>query len=267
MLRFVLWIVVAALVVLGSLWIFQRRLIYLPTQGVPPVDEQLPGWEEVAFETSDGLRLHGWYSPPSEDAPVVVVFNGNAGNRAGRVALGAGLAGEGFGVLLFDYRGYGDNPGHPTAAGLARDARAAVQWVTQRAAAHDLVYFGESLGAAVAIELAVAEPPTALVLRSPFTSLADIAGVHYPLLPVRALLRDEFPSLDRIGGLRTATLVIAGSADSIVPVDQSRAIFAAAPEPKDLKIIAGADHNDLALVAGPEVIEAVARFVGETGSG
>ncbi len=98
--------------------------------------------------------------------------------------------------------------------------------------AHDLVYFGESLGAAVAIELAVADPPTALVLRSPFTSLADIADVHYPFLPARALLRDEFPSLDRIGGLTTATLVIAGSEDSIVPIDQSRAIFAAAPEPE-----------------------------------
>ncbi|GBE23257.1 MAG TPA: alpha/beta hydrolase [Actinobacteria bacterium] len=266
MLRFVLGVVLAVLVVLGGLWLFQRRLIYFPTWAVPPVSERLPGWEEASFETADGLTLHGWFTPPSKHAPVVVVFNGNAGNRADRAPLGAGLAAEGFGVLLFDYRGYGDNLGHPTAAGLALDARAAVQWVRQRAPRNDLVYFGESLGAAVATELAVSLPPAALVLRSPFTSLADLAAVHYPLLPARILLRDEYPTLDRIGAVATATLVIGGAVDSIVPIDQSRAIFEAAPHPKELVIVPGADHNDLPLVAGPKVIEATARFITEAGS-
>jgi fermentation-respiration switch protein FrsA (DUF1100 family) len=266
MLRFLFGIFVAMLVVLGALWLFQRRLIYFPAPGVPPVDERLPGWEEAAFETTDGLILHGWFTSPPEDAPVVVVFNGNAGNRAGRAPLGVGLAAEGFGVLLFDYRGYGDNPGHPTAAGLALDARAAVQWTRQRAPGHDLVYFGESLGAAVATELALTDPPGALVLRSPFTSLADLAAVHYPLLPARALLRDEYPSLDRIGGVTSAILVIVGAEDSIVPIDQSRSIFEAAPHPKELVVVAGADHNDFVLVAGSEVIEPTARFIVATGS-
>ncbi|NIA26041.1 MAG: alpha/beta fold hydrolase [Gammaproteobacteria bacterium] len=253
-------------VVLGGLWLFQGRLIYFPTRGVPPVSERLHAWEEVAFETTDGLTLHGWFTPPLKHAPVVVVFNGNAGNRAGRAPLGARLAAEGFGVLLFDYRGYGDNLGHPTAAGLALDARAAVQWVRQRTPGNDLVYFGESLGAAVATELALAFPPTALVMRSPFTSLADLAAVHYPLLPARILLRDGYPSLDRIGDVATATLVIGGAEDSIVPLDQSRAIFEAAPHPKELVIVSGADHNDLLLVAGPKVIEATVRFITEAGS-
>jgi len=262
MLRFVFGIFIAMLVVLGGLWVFQRRLIYFPTRGVPPVNEQIPGWEEAAFETTDGLTLHGWFTPPPEDAPVVVVFNGNAGNRAGRARLGVDLATEGFGALLFDYRGYGDNAGRPTEAGLALDARAVVAWVQQRAPGHALVYFGESLGAAVAIELAVADPPAALILRSPFTSLADLAAVHYPLLP-RVLLRDEYPSLDRIGRVASPTLVIGGVKDSIVPIEQSRAIFEAAPHPRELLIVVGADHNDLALVAGSEVIEATARFITE----
>jgi fermentation-respiration switch protein FrsA (DUF1100 family) len=267
MLRFLLGIVVALLVVVGGFWLLQRRLIYFPARGVPPVEERLPGWEEAAFETTDGLTLHGWFTAPLQDSPVVVVFSGNAGNRADRAPLGSGLSGKGFGVLLFDYRGYGDNPGHPTAARLALDARAAVEWVRQRAPEHDLVYFGESLGAAVAIELALSDPPVALVLRSPFTSLADLAAVHYPLLPVRVLLRDEYPSLDRIGGVVTATLVIGGAEDSIVPVDQSRAIFEAAPHPKELMMVAGADHNDLPLVSGPEMIEPAVRFIREHAPG
>ncbi len=260
MLRFLIGLVVVLLVVVGVIWLFQRRMIYFPTRSVPPVEEALPGWEEAAFATSDGLTLHGWFAPPPEGAPVVVVFPGNAINRAARAPLGAALSAEGFGVLLVDYRGYGDNPGHPTEAGLARDARAAVQWVRQRARDHPLVYFGESLGSAVATGLAVEDPPLALVLRSPFTSLPDLADVHSPL-PVRGLLRDRYPSIDRIGGVATATLVIGGSEDSIVPIEQSRALFEAAPSPKELVIVSGADHNDFELVTGPEVIEATVRFI------
>ncbi|MDR9452030.1 MAG: alpha/beta hydrolase, partial [Acidimicrobiia bacterium] len=79
MLRFLSGIVVAMLVVVGAIWLLQRRLIYFPAGEVPPVGEQLPGWEEASFETSDGLTLHGWYTPPPEGEPVVVVFTGNAG--------------------------------------------------------------------------------------------------------------------------------------------------------------------------------------------
>jgi fermentation-respiration switch protein FrsA (DUF1100 family) len=259
-LRLLIGVAVTMVVLVGGLWLFQRRLIYFPTANVPPVERVLPGWENAAFETSDGLLLNGWFTAPSEGVPVVVVFTGNAGNRSDRASLGRGLANEGLGVMLFDYRGYGDNPGHPSDAGLARDARAAVEWSRLRAPGHEMVYFGESLGAAVAIELALAEPPAALVLRSPFSSLADLAALHSPL-PVRGFLRDRYPSLDRVDSLSTSTLVIAGDSDSIVPINQSRAIYEAAPFPKELVIIAGADHNDLPLVSGPQVIEAVSRFV------
>lgn len=264
--RVLVGVLAALLIVAAMIWLLQRRMIYFPTDGVPPVGEALPGWQEATITTPDGLALYGWFSPSPDDAPVVIVFNGNAGNRSYRAPLGSGLASEGFGVLLLDYRGYGDNPGHPTAEGLALDARAAVDWVRRQAPEHELVYFGESLGAAVAIELALAEPPAALVLRSPFTSLAAMADLHFPL-PVRWLLRDQYPSIDRIGGIGTATLVIAGTDDSIVPIEQSRAIFEAAPDPKDLVMVAGADHNDFALTAGPEVIERTARFIDEFGSG
>jgi len=260
MFRLLLGLTVTLVVLVGGLWLLQRRLIYFPTGNVPPVEDILPGWEDATFETSDGLELSGWFMAPFEEAPVVVVFTGNAGNRSDRASLGRNLVKEGFGVLLFDYRGYGENPGHPSDTGLARDGRAAVEWTRQRAPGHALVYFGESLGAAVAIEMALAQPPAALVLRSPFSSLADLAALHSPV-PVRGLLRDNYPSLDRVGRLTTSILVIAGDSDSVVPIDQSRAIYEAAPFPKELVIIAGADHNDVPLVSGEQVIAAVTRFV------
>ncbi|MDH3249515.1 MAG: alpha/beta hydrolase, partial [Acidimicrobiia bacterium] len=119
---------------------------------------------------------------------------------------------------------------------------------------------GESLGAAVAIGLAAEQPPAALVLRSPFTSLVDVARVHYTL-PLGWLIRDHFPSESTIEGLDVPTLVVAGSADTIVPVSQSRRIHAAAPEPKELVIVEEAGHNDFALLAGAELIESVTYFV------
>ena len=242
---------------------FQRRLLYIPGSSVPPVEEVLAGWSEATLVTTDGLELGAWYSPPEPDEPVVVVFNGNAGSRVDRAELGSRLESQGFGVLLVDYRGYGGNPGAPSEDGLALDARAADRWVRNEADGHRVVFFGESLGAAVAIEVAVAHPPDALILRSPFTSLADVVRHHYRVAPPPFLLRDRYPSDERIGDVGVPILVIAGSEDSIVPSSQSQELYETAREPKELVVIDGADHNDAELVAGREVVEAVDRFVGE----
>ena len=258
MLRIGLGIVAVLVVVVGGLWLGQRRLIYLPTGAVSPVPA---GWEVVTMTTGDDLTLRGWLRPPHDDAAVVIVFNGNAGNRSDRVVLGAGLAAHGLGVLLMDYRGYGGNPGSPTEEGLTLDARAARRWVAERLPDHPVVYFGESLGAAVAVGLAVDQPPAALVLRSPFTSLGDAAALHYPFLPVRLLLWDDFTVAERMSNVTAPTLVIAGESDSIIPLRQSRAVHAAAAGPKELLVIDGADHNDLALTAGPQLVAATARFI------
>jgi fermentation-respiration switch protein FrsA (DUF1100 family) len=256
-------VLTVVLVAAVGLWAAQRRLIYFPDGRAPSLSVMGSGWEEIAYQTTDGLTLRAWYQVPEPNQPVVVVFNGNAGNRADRAPLGSGLAAAGLGVLLTDYRGYGGNPGHPTEDGLARDARAAVAFLREQSAGIPLVYFGESLGSAVAIELASVDPPVALVLRSPFTSLTAVGRVHYPWLPVDGLLKDQYPSDERIESVRVPTLVIAGDADSIVPISQSREIFEAAPGPKRLMVISGADHNDPILVSGPDVIDQIAAFVAQ----
>ena len=140
----------------------------------------------------------------------------------------------GLSVLLFDYRGYGGNPGRPSEDGLAADARAAQAWLAAQPDVDPdrIAYFGESLGAAVAVGLAVQRPPAALVLRSPFTSLADVGAVHYPWLPVRRLLLDRYPSIERIASVHAPVLVIAGDRDDIVPAALSKRLYDAAAEPK-----------------------------------
>lgn len=245
------------------LWITQRRLIYLPlNQRVPPAESVLPRAEEVEFETEDGLSLGAWFVPGSRDT-AVLVFNGNAGHRAHRAPLAEALSNEGFSVLLLDYRGYGGNPGSPSEAGLASDARAARAWLEARPDVDRIAYFGESLGGAVAVGLAMEEAPEALILRSPFTSLADVGRVHYPYLPVRLLLWDRYQAIDGVGELEVPTLVIAGERDGIVPVEQSRAVYEAAREPKRLVVIPGADHNDHDLLAGERLVEEIVAFLEE----
>jgi fermentation-respiration switch protein FrsA (DUF1100 family) len=199
---------------------------------------------------------------PSADR-TIVVFNGNAGSRAHRAILAASFSERGFATLLVDYRGYGGNPGLPSERGLYRDARAALKYLASRGDVNmaRVVFFGESLGAAVAVELATEFQPSALILRSPFSSMTRIGAHHYPLLPVRQFLRDRYPSIDRIGRITCPLLVIAGDDDRIVPLEDTQRLFDAAHEPKQLVVIEGADHNDEELMWGPRVVGAIARFL------
>ena len=248
--------------VVALIAVAQRRLIYFPAIAVPSLaDAGLDGGEAITFATSDGLRLGAWWIPASGPPArvTVVVFNGNAGNRAYRVPLAASLRRHGVQVLLTDYRGYGGNPGAPTEQGLADDARAALRYLDSRPDVDRarLVYFGESLGSAVALRLAVEHPPAALILRSPFTSLTDIGRHHYPWLPVRLLLRDRFASLERAPQLRSPVLVIGGTRDTIVPIEDTRRLYAAIPPPKTLLELPQADHNDDELLAGDEMMRSI----------
>jgi uncharacterized protein len=272
--RWVLVVLVLLVVVLAVLWSVQRRLIYFPAREAPVA---VAGARDVALETSDGLRLSAWLLAPPTPAPesaaartgpadpvAVLVTPGNAGNRADRLPLAAALVDAGLTVLLLDYRGYGGNPGSPSEEGLARDARAGWNYLTGHGFPPErIILFGESLGAAVATRLATdlaGPPPRGLVLRSPFVSLAAVGREHYPFLPVRALLRDRYEVADRVGRVRVPTIVVYGTADTVVPAAQSRSVAGAAANLADVVAVDGADHNDLVLGAGPAAIAAVVRL-------
>jgi uncharacterized protein len=247
--------------VIAIAWTQQRKLLYFPDgdPGPPP-----PPWETVSILTESGLDLAAWYRPSlSASSPLVVLLPGNGGSRAGRLGVGDALAAHDLAVLLVDYRGYGGNPGQPSERGLADDARSAARLAAELAIGRPIVYLGESLGAAVATGLATEIPPAALVLASPFTTLADVGRFHYPwVLPM--LMRDRFPSLHRFqsGALQgIPILVVAGTADRVVPVAQSRAIAEAAGA--ELYEVEGADHNEPPIRSDSAVIARIARFVEE----
>lgn len=253
-------VVVLVAVVVALAWVFQRRLIYLPF-GAPdgPAGEYLDGGRDVVLHTDDGLELIAWWAPAT-GAPkgrTVLVAPGNGGSRVLRVPLARALAAEGFDVLLVEYRGYGGNPGSPTEEGLAADVGAAYRYlVDERGVPPDrLVLFGESLGGAPLTRLATERPVGGLVLRSPFTSLADVGVRAYPFLPVRVLLRDRFPLLEHVRSVRAPVAVVAGAADEIVPVEQSRAVAEAAGA--SYVELPGVRHNDPELNSGPAVVAAV----------
>ncbi len=246
------------MVVVVVLWSAQRRLTYFPAGTPPPVAQVLPGGTEVVVTTDDDLDLRAWWVPGGTTA--VMVLPGNGGNRAGRAALATALGDLGLSVLLVDYRGYGGNPGMPSQEGLLIDARAAAEWLDARQDVEDLVYFGESLGSAVAVGVARRHTPAALILRSPFTSLVDVARTHYGPVP-RWLLRDRYPTHEWIDSVSVPLLVVASRADEIVPYVLSQRLFEAAKEPKTLTTVPRAGHNDADLLDGEVLVEAVATFL------
>ena len=262
-------VVLVAGVGLTAVWALQRQLIYFPdASDVPPAGEVLPGARDVTLETADGLELGAWYLPADagrDTGMAVLMAPGNGGNRAGRVDLARRLGDRGLSMLLVDYRGYGGNPGSPSEDGLAADADAAVRALIELGHPLDrTIFFGESLGTGVVAGLQQRHRPAGIVLRSPFTDLADVGRHHYPWLPVRTLLRDRFPVLDPIAASDVPVTVIYGDRDGVVPTELSSRVANSAPSLVERVVLEGADHND-AVMFGRRVADAVDRLAREVG--
>ena len=189
----------------------------------------------------------------------MLLCHGNGGNIGDRVHHAKLLSDAGFDLLLFDYRGYGRSSGKPSERGTYRDGHAAREELIRRAGGGRVLYVGESLGGAVALELALAHPPDGLVLQSTFTSVRDMAREHYAFIP-RPLVPDLYPSRDLIRGLEAPLLAIHGERDEIVPPAHGRALYEAAPEPKQLELLPGVGHNDLISLAGPAYARTIAEW-------
>lgn len=250
--------------VVALLWALQRQLIYFPDSTPPPAAaDVIAGARDVTLRTSDGLELGAWFVPadPTEDIGMaVLVAPGNGGNRAGRAGLAEELSDRGLAVLLMDYRGYGGNPGSPSEDGLAADADAAAAALEELGYSWDrTIYFGESLGSGVVAALQARHPAAGIVLRSPFTALADVGAHHYPWLPVRALIRDRFPVVDHLAGSNAPVTVIYGLDDSVVPSELSARVADRAPFLAERVVLANADHNE-PVMFGSRVADAVERL-------
>ena len=264
------------LALVATVWFGQRSQIYHPDRSpVPPAADVLPGARDVTFTTSDDVTLGAWYMPPSGTcSAAVLVAHGNGGNRAGRAVLAQAIHDRGFGVLLMDYRGYGGNPGQPSEAGLAHDARAARTFLLDEAGItpEELIYLGESIGTGVVSRLAVEHPPAAMVLRSPMTSFPAVVQSLYGV-PVSWILRDRYPVREDVERGTVPLAVVYGSGDTLVPASQSREVVQTAlgsgVEVVEVEV-PGADHNDPVLAEGEQLMDAlvaVARLAGVAGCG
>lgn len=269
-LKAIVVVVIAILLLTAYLYVTQRSQLYFPWPEA--IREVPPRVEPMELATDDRLDLAAWFVPAAGDhrqpGPAVLVCNGNAGSRAHRLPLAQALSERGHHVLLFDYRGYAGNPGSPSEEGLRTDARAAARALADRPEVDPdrIAYFGESLGAAVCTGLATERPPAALILRSPFPSVLDMARQHYPYLPAaEALIWDTWPLERQLAGqVRAPLLVLVGERDEIVPPTLSRRVYeAAGSEPKRFVEIPAAHHNDPALLDGDELLAEVAAFLGD----
>ena len=241
----------------------EDRFIFFPSQELIGTPSELGMEYQDVYFTSDENRLHGWFIPGQGDV-TWLWMHGNGGNISHRLENIAMLNDRlGIAILIFDYRGYGQSEGKPSEKGTYRDAESALAYLRNLPGVDRdrIVLFGRSLGGAVAVELATRERVAGLILESPFTSIPALAKRAYPFLPVGPLLRTRYDSLSKIGRVSTPLLVLHSREDEIVPYEQGRKLFEAAPDPKTFHTIEGSGHNETYLRGGEGYWQALQDFM------
>ena len=255
-------VIIAVLAVLSSMRqsIIDRFVYYPMAYPEGEWDAQAEaGAQDVWLTTEDGIRLNAWWFAKPEGSLVTLFLHGNAGNVTHRIDHAHAIQRAGSAVLVVDYRGYGKSKGHPNEHGLYLDADAAYRELIKRGyPPARIIVHGESLGCAVAAELASRKPSAGLILESPLASLSKMAGAVLPLLG--PLLAHGFETEKKISGVHVPVLIIHGDADEVVPFGQGQAVFRHANEPKKFWRVPGAHHNDLLYVAGQDYVPRLSNF-------
>jgi fermentation-respiration switch protein FrsA (DUF1100 family) len=245
--------------------IFENRFIFFPsTYPDGPYDtwSAILRPEEHTFSSEDGPVLHAWFVKADTPLATILFFHGNAGNLSHRGEVLRRLQAGGFDIFIFDYRGYGKSEGSPNESGVYRDGRAAIRYLSSLPGVDTsrILYFGSSLGGAIAIDVATERHPAGLVLESTFSSAPDVARKAYPFLPIAFLLHSRFDSESKIGAIGCPLLSFHGTNDTVIPIELGRKLFQAAREPKQFYEVPRAGHNDLFLVAGQDFVDQVRSF-------
>ena len=257
--------------------LLERQLVYIPSRlpaDAPPPPLEHGRVEDVTLEAADGVRLHAWYVAsrrPARPTPVLLHFHGNAGNILDRAEHADAFAARGLDVLLLSYRGYGKSGGTPSETGLYRDADAAYDYLVEVRGVppERIVAYGQSLGSAVAVDLAARRPAGGLIVESGFTSAPELGRRLYPFLPefVFRWMAHRFASVEKIARVRAPVLVVHGLQDEIVPVEMGRRLYETARAPKEWYELPGAGHNDTWSVGGDAYYERLATFARRVAGG
>ncbi len=247
-------LIVFVVVVAVSVRLMENSLIYFPSKY--PTGRWDAGFyglhvEDVYLSTGDGVRIHGWFVPMEGATHTILLFHGNGGNLTDRLEKLALLRSLGANVFIIDYRGYGRSEGRPHEAGLYADADAAYAWLRDEkgVAPESIVVLGESLGGAVAVDLASRERVGGAILESTFTSAKDMARKALPFIPPVLYLKSRLDSLGKIASVDAPLLIIHGTRDTTVPLEHAHRLYEKAAQPKALVEMPGAGHNDIFVVA------------------
>ncbi len=252
----------------------EKSFIYYPSREIGPMPERV---QDVWLKTTDGVQVNGWFVSAETNTTVTVLFcHGNAGNISHRLEKLSILRELGVNVFIFDYRGYGRSEGSPGERGTYLDAQAAYEYLvgTDRRAvrpeggapggralpAQEIVVYGESLGAAVAVELATHNHVVGVIIEEPFTSAVDVGQKMFPYLPVRLIARNRYDTHSKIGRINAPLLILHSRDDEFFPIQHAERLLAAAGEPKWLVELRGG-HNDAFLVSAETYRAALKEFL------
>jgi hypothetical protein len=269
LLTFALCVLVGVPLGVWALRRFERAVVFHPERYAAGDVWRMPKrGEEVWINVAKGMKLHGWFVRAREQPAqaTVVYFHGNGGNLNGIGWLGEELSERGFDVLLFDYRGYGRSEGEVSdERGIYEDADAAYDYVVRvrGVSARKVVLYGQSLGTTAAVDVASRRECAAVALESGLSSASEMAALVLPWLPrpLHRFARNRLDSARKLQKVNCPVLVAHGSHDEVIPVEQGRALYAAAREPKRLIIVPGAGHNNLVAQGGDAYLGALAAFI------
>jgi hypothetical protein len=269
--RFVIYSVLIILFIMIFPRFIEKGFIFHPERSNDSATPDVYGieYDDVIFRTGDGLNLNGWFVPgkkPSPDADLhtLLWFHGNAGNINRRLDnIKMMYERVPVNVFIIDYRQYGRSEGKVSEQGTYIDARAALAYLHSRKEINreKIIFFGRSLGSAVAVELALNEKCRALILETPFTSILEMGKKLYPFLPLSLLLKTKYDSLAKIRNIKVPILVMHGDKDDLVPFEHGKRLYDIANEPKEFYTIPGAGHNDTHIVGGDKYFDVIRNFV------
>jgi fermentation-respiration switch protein FrsA (DUF1100 family) len=214
-------------------YFFQRKLLYHPFSPQITGKGLIHNFETINFKTSDNFELKGWFHLKNSNKKTILFLHGNAGNLDNRIDKLNFLGNMDINFLIISWRGYSGNPGNPSETGLYKDALGGIEWLNKKGISNDrIILYGESLGTAIATEVAQNENFAGIILEAPFTSMVDMGQKIYPIFPVKFLLKDKYESKNKIKNIKSPILVLHGRKDKIVPFYMGEKIFEMANSPK-----------------------------------
>ena len=235
------------LVIVASLFLAQRRLLYFPSHSYATLTtaHAHKAFTEISVKTRDGIELKGWYAPASGKPCTIVFFHGNGDSLANAAQIAGPYIDHGYGFLLTEYRGYSGLPGTPTETGLYDDARAYLNYLNSRGiAGREVIPYGHSLGTGIAVQMASEYDVGGVMLLAPYLSIPKVARDSFPFFPSSLLALDRFDNEKKIKRIHAPLLIGNGSADTLVPPSQGEKLYSLANDPKEFHSLPGAGHND-----------------------